>query len=98
MQQSSPEVLSVPESPRVVRRSPFLSTRVPNRDTRFFGREEVLIPLETIPTPVSVLPSGHLASLDSGPVIVLHGAPGVGKSAIALELTYRTRSCPLGSC
>ena len=46
-----------------------------------------LVSLQAVPTPVSVPPSG-----DSAAVIVLHGAPGVGKSAIALELTYRTQA------
>lgn len=91
MQQTSSGVLSV-LLPPVARRSPFLSMRVPGRDARFFGREDLLIPLEALLAPVSMLPSGHLASLDSGAVIVLHGKPGVGKSAIALELTYRIQA------
>lgn len=92
LQQNSLESLSALDSSRVARRSPFLFTRVPSRDARFFGREELLIPLERVLTPVSALPSGHLASLDSGAVVVLHGDPGVGKSAIALELTYRIQA------
>lgn len=91
-QQNSPEVLSVLESPRVERRSRIFSMRVPSRDARFFGRQELLIPLEGIFLPIPVLPSGYIASPDSGAVIVLHGAPGVGKSAIALELTCRIQA------
>ncbi len=80
------------EPQRIARRPPFLSMRVPSRDAKFFGREELLIPLGDILAPISMPSSGDLESLDSGAVIVLHGAPGVGKSAIALELTYRTQS------
>ena len=92
LRQHTPEGPPVVELPRVARRSPFLSMQVPKRDSMFFGREEFLIPLEHILTPVSVLSSDDSGSLDSGAVIVLHGADGVGKSAIALELTYRTQA------
>lgn len=51
-----------------------------------------MIPLEDITTSVSVPSSGGSGSLDSGAIIVLYGEPGVGKSAIALELTYRTQA------
>ena len=90
--QDSPEVSCVTEPPRVARRSPFLSMQVPCRDVKFFGREEFLIPLEDITTSVSVPSSGGSGRLDSGAIIVLYGEPGVGKSAIALELTYRTQA------
>lgn len=92
LQENTPETISVLESPRVARRSPILSMRVPSRDARFFGREELLVPLEGILTSIFVPPRGKLANPDFGPVIVLHGAGGVGKSAIALELTYRTQA------
>ena len=82
----------VMEPQRVAHRPPFLSMRVPSRDPKFFGREELLIPLGDVLAPISMPSSGDLGSLDSGVVIVLHGAPGVGKSAVALELTYRTQS------
>ena len=91
-QQPPSEVSYCIESPRGRRRFPFLSMRVPIRDSKFFGRAELLIKLEGILMPVSTLPRSHLASLDSGAIIVLHGAPGVGKSSIALELTYRTQA------
>lgn len=84
--------LSVLESPRVARRSPFLSMRVPKRDTNFVGREELLILLEGVFSPGSVRGSGHSTSLGSSIVVALHGAPGVGKSAIALEMTYRIQA------
>ena len=92
IQENTPEIPSVLEPRRVARRSPFLSMRVPSRDAGFFGREELLIQLEGILTSICVPPGGNLANLDFGPVIVLHGIPAVGKSAIALELTYRTQA------
>ena len=92
VQRNSPEILLVPEPPRIARRSPFLSKRVPTRDARFFGREELLITLEGVLIPDLMLYGSLLANLDCGAVIFLHGAPGVGKSAIALELTYRTQA------
>ena len=92
LRQDTSDGPSVEEPPRVARRSPFLSMQVPKRDSMFFGREELLTPLEDILTPVSVLSSDDSGSLDSGAVIVLHGAGGVGKSAIALELIYRTQA------
>ena len=92
MQQTSSAAVSVLDSPPVTRRSPFLSMRVPSRDAGFFGREEILIPMEHILTPVSVLPTGHSAGPDTGAIIILHGAGGVGKSAIAVELTYRIQA------
>ena len=83
---------SVVESSRSARRSPLLFMQVPERDANFFGRNEILRPMEAIFTAASVSPSNNLASLDSATLIVLHGPPGVGKSAIALELTYRTQN------
>ncbi len=90
--QDSSENPSVMEPQRVARRPPFLSMHVPSRDAKFFGREELLIPLGDILAPLSAPSSGDSGNLDSGAVIILHGTPGVGKSAIALELTYRTQS------
>ena len=92
LRQDSPVVSSITEPPRVARRIPFFSMQVPSRDAKFFGREEFLIPLEDITTSVSVPSGGGSGSLDSGAIIVLYGEPGVGKSAIALELTYRTQA------
>ena len=92
MQPDPPKVLSISESPRIARRSPFLSRRVPSRDAEFFGREELLIALESILIPGLLLPGTLPATPDSSTVIFLHGAPGVGKSAIALELIYRTQA------
>lgn len=68
----------------VVRRAPFFSTRIPKRDVCFFGREELLILLEKI-----LAPSTMASNDDSDGLVMLYGAGGVGKSAIALELTYR---------
>ena len=92
MQHDSPDVLPLLHCPRSARRPPFLSMRIPSRDAKFFGREGLLTLLASILTPVNVLPDRHVASLDSDSVILLHGAPGVGKSAIALELTYRKQA------
>ena len=83
---------SVVESSRSARRPPLLFMQVPKRDANFFGRDEILRPMEAIFTAASVSPSHNLASLDSTTLIVLHGPPGSGKSAIALELTYRTQN------
>lgn len=91
-QQHHPSDPFVRQSPRVSRRLPFLFMQVPSRDAKFFGREELLLSLQDILMPVSVPCSGDVATLDSGAVIVLHGPGGVGKSAIALELTYRTQA------
>lgn len=41
------------------------------------------------PTPISS--NQDIASMGLGNVLVLHGVPGVGKSAIALELAYRSQ-------
>ena len=91
-QQNSPKILSVPELPGPARRSPIFSMRVPSRDAKFFGREELLITLESILVPALEPIANLSATLDPSTVIFLHGAPGVGKSAIALELTYRTQA------
>ena len=91
-QQHVSHISPVRESPRIPRRSPFFYMQVPARDAKFFGREELLNSLQGILTPTSVPTNDSLAKLNSGPVIVLHGAPGVGKSAIAVELTYRTQA------
>ena len=78
--------------PYISRRAPFLSMRLPSRDAKFFGRDGYLIPLERILTPGFVPSSGQSTGRDSDTVIVLSGIPGVGKSAIALELVYRIRA------
>lgn len=74
---------------RVDRRAPFFSTGIPGRDAHFIGRGELLTVLENILTPSSMPSNDHVSSLDSGGLVMLHGVPGVGKSAIALELIYR---------
>ena len=91
-QQHVSYVAPIRESPRIPRRSPFLYMQVPKRDSKFFGREELLNSLQGILTPTSVPTNDSLAKLNFGTVITLHGAPGVGKSAIAVELTYRTQA------
>ena len=91
-QQHVSHMSPVRESPRIPLRSPFFYMQVPKRDVKFFGREELLNSLQDILTPTSVPINDSLAKLNSGAVIVLHGAPGVGKSAIAVELTYRTQA------
>ena len=83
---------SVREPPRFLRRSPFLYMQVPRRDAKFVGREEFLNSLQGVLRPLSVPTNDNSARLNSGAIIVLHGAGGVGKSAIALELTYRTQA------
>ena len=82
----------VRESSRIPLRSPFFYMQVPKRDAKFFGREELLNSLQSILTPTSVPTNDNSAKLDSGVIIVLHGAPGVGKSAITVALTYRTQA------
>ena len=82
----------VRESPRIPLRSPFFYMKVPKRDVKFFGREELLNSLQGILTPTSVPTNDSFTNPTSGTVIALHGAPGVGKSAIAVELTYRTQA------
>ena len=91
-QQHILDASSVREPLRVARRSPFLYMKVPGRDVKFFGREEILTSLQDVLTPKSLPTNGSLATLAWGAIVVLHGAPGVGKSAIALELTYRTQA------
>lgn len=91
-QQRTPINQSLRESPRVAHRPPFLYMQVPPRDPNFFGREELLVSLQAVLTPASMPPGGDLVNVNSTAVIVLHGRPGVGKSAIALELTYRTQA------
>ena len=91
-QQQVSHTSPVRESPRIPHRSPFFYMQVPKRDAKFFGREEIVNSLQGILTPTSMPTNESLAKQDSGPVIVLHGTPGVGKSAIAIELTYRTQA------
>lgn len=91
-QQRTPKDPSLREPPRVAHRPPFLYMQVPTRDANFFGHEEILLSLQAIIAPIHAPPNGDSANVDSAAVIVLHGAPGVGKSAIALELTYRTQA------
>lgn len=92
LQKTLSEASSVLEPPRLTRRSPFLLTQVPRRDSQFFGREELLITLENLLTPVCGPSDTQLGGLDCGTIVVLHGTAGVGKSAIALELIYRTQA------
>ena len=91
-QQHVSHVSPARESPRVSHRSPFFYMQVPKRDAKFFGREELLNSLQGILIPTSVATNDSLTKQKSGAVIVLHGAAGVGKSAIAVELTYRTQA------
>ena len=91
-QQHVSHVAPVRESPRIPRRSPFFYMQVPKRDAKFFGREELLNSLQGILTPTSLPTNDNLTRLSSGAVIVLHGVPGVGKSATAVELTYRIQA------
>lgn len=72
-------------------RLPFFSTRIPNRDTSFFGREEILVMTADFLSPTPISSNQDIASMGLGNVLVLHGVPGVGKSAIALELAYRSQ-------
>ena len=76
-------------SSRVTRRAPFFSTRIPERDLEFFGREELLTLLEKILAPSSTASNNDLSNPHSEGLVMIHGIGGVGKSAIALELTYR---------
>jgi len=46
--------------------------------------------LDDLVTPDSTPATEHLANIDSGCIVFLHGAPGVGKTAIASMLTYST--------
>lgn len=91
LQEASPESVSVSETPRAARRPRFFSTRIPPRDTSFFGREKLLRTLDDLITPQSTLREKHRTILDPKCVIMLRGAPGVGKSAVALELVYRSQ-------
>ena len=91
-QQHISRIAPVRESPRIPHRSPFFYMQVPKRDAKFFGREKLLNSLQSILTPTSVPTNDCSANPNSGAVIVLHGAAGVGKSAIAVELTYRTQA------
>lgn len=91
-QQPTPKDPSLREPPHVAHRPPFLYMQVPTRDANFFGHEELLLSLQAIIAPIHAPSNGDSANVDSAAVIVLHGAPGVGKSAIALELTYRTQA------
>lgn len=91
-QQRTPKNPSLRQPPRLAHRPPFLYMHVPTRDANFFGREELLVSLQTVIAPTSAPPNGYSANVNSPAIIVLHGAPGVGKSAIALELAYRTQA------
>ena len=90
-QESMPDISSARKLPHVARRFPFLYMEVPGRDTKFYGREEFLILLQDLLTPIAAPTNDNLAKLVPGAVVFLYGVPGVGKSAIALELTYRTQ-------
>ena len=91
-QQHVSHISPVQESSRISHRSPFFYMQVPKRDAKFFGREELLNSLQGILMPTSVATNDSLTKPNSGAVIILHGAAGVGKSAIAVELTYRTQA------
>ena len=89
--QSSPTALSssqLPRSPRLRRRKIF-STRIPRRDEMFFFREELMGSLEDLLVPSPKQTNDDVTHLSCGRLVSIYGKPGVGKTAIAVELSYR---------
>ena len=88
-QSKSPAVHQRPSDTRRPGRPIMLSMSIPERDPKFFGREEVLGAVEASLMPVLMPLSEHLTNRHSGSFLILHGIAGVGKSAMALEVIYR---------
>ena len=94
VQHSSLATWSSPQTPRSsrLRRRKIFRTRVPHRDEMFFFREELMASLEDLLVPASTERNEGVTHLSSGRLVSLHGRPGVGKTAIAVELSYRVQS------
>lgn len=89
LQQSPSDTQTVPSSTYGSRRAHVFSSPIPDRDTNFVGREDILLHLERLLTPTS-RQSGKISETSSHcSVTILQGTGGIGKSAIALEVTYR---------
>lgn len=90
-QQSLRTALSSSQLPRSsrLRRRKIFSTRIPRRDETFFSREELMGSLEDLLVPPPRQRNDDVTHVSSGRLVSIHGAPGVGKSAIAVELSYR---------
>lgn len=90
-QQSSPTVLSSSQLPRSsrLRRHKFFSTRIPRRDEMFFSREELMHSLEDLLVPPLEETKDNGTHVSPGRIVSIYGEPGVGKTAIAVELSYR---------
>ena len=93
-QHSSLPAMSSPQIPRSsrLRRRKIFRTRIPQRDEMFFIREELMASLEGLLVPASLERNEGATHLSSGRLVSLHGRPGVGKTAIAVELSYRIQS------
>lgn len=94
VQDSSLAAMSSPQTPRSsrLRRRKIFRTRIPRRDERFFPREELMTSLEDLLVPTSTERNESVTHLSLGRLVSLHGRPGVGKTAIAVELSYRIQS------
>ena len=90
-QQSSSTASSSPHLPRSsrVRRRKIFSTRIPRRDEKFFPRDELMHSLEDLLVPPPKDTNHNVTHLSSGRMVSIHGEPGAGKTAIAVELSYR---------
>ena len=55
----------------------------------FFSREELMGWLEDLLVPPSKQTNDDVTHLSSGRIVSIYGEPGVGKTAIAVELSYR---------
>ncbi|KAL8769560.1 MAG: hypothetical protein Q9209_004491 [Squamulea sp. 1 TL-2023] len=71
------------------RRCQYFSTRIPRRDEKFIFREEIIDSLEDLLVPPPDQTNDDVMHLNSGRLVSIYGEPGVGKTAIAVELSYR---------
>lgn len=90
-QQSSPTAVFSSQLPRSsrLRQHKIFSTRIPRRDEMFFFREELMSSLEDLLVPLQKQTNDDVTHLSSGRIISIYGEPGAGKTAIAVELSYR---------
>ena len=80
---------STPNSSRPKQRPRIFSTRIPKRDSKFFGREDILTSITEFLMPQPGTSGEEIDTFNPGNLVFLHGSPGLGKTSIALESTYR---------